>query len=137
MLLSIKHLATFVGMWVLFIVIDLFWLGFVMRDFYMEALARKARIIDGVLAPHWPASLAVWFLIVFGIFFFVLPLADSWLRAGIYGAVYGLILYGVYDLTNFATLQDWPIKLVMADCVWGILLNAVISAISYKVLQFI
>lgn len=137
MLLSLKNVAIFVGVWILFVIIDLFWLGFIMRDFYMESLAGKARVINGVLAPHWPASLAVWFLIVLGIFAFVLPRADSIITALVSGALYGFILYGVYDLTNFATLSNWPVKLVVADIVWGTLLNAVVSAIAYLIVHTI
>lgn len=133
MLLSLKNVAIFVGVWILFVIIDLFWLGFIMRDFYMESLAEKARVINGALAPHWPASLAVWLLIVLGIFAFVLPRANSIMTALVLGALYGFILYGVYDLTNFATLSNWPVKLVVADIVWGTFLNAIVSSIAYLI----
>ena len=39
------------------------------------------------------------------------------------GALFGLVTYGTYDLTNLATLRDWPLLLTMVDLVWGTILT--------------
>ena len=51
--------------------------------------------------------------------------SGRWAAAGIRGAFLGLFGYGVYDLTNQATLRDWPLAVTMADLIWGTLLTAV------------
>lgn len=43
----------------------------------------------------------------------------GWSHALIYGALFGFITYGTYDLTNFATLKKWPLNVTLADIVWG------------------
>ena len=49
------------------------------------------------------------------------------------GAFFGLITYGTYDLTNLATLRDWPLNITIIDLVWGTFLNAATSGITYFV----
>jgi uncharacterized membrane protein len=71
-----------------FLLIDLLWLGVVMKGFYSQELGELARRQGAALAPRW-------------------------------GAVFGLVLYGVYDLTNLALLEKWTVRMTIADIVWG------------------
>ncbi len=107
---------------VLFLVMDLVWLGFIARDFYFEQLGELARRDGDAFAPNWVSGLLVYVLIPAGLLLFVLPRTAgvaSKLRQAAWGALYGVILYGVYDLTNHATLKGWSTKLVVADMLWG------------------
>ncbi|HEX2978198.1 MAG TPA: DUF2177 family protein [Candidatus Babeliales bacterium] len=134
-MVTVREALLYGIVYVIFIVTDLIWIGGIMRNTYTEALGDKARMINGTLAPHWPSSLAVWALIVFGIFYFVLPLSRSVSSAALHGALYGLVLYGVYDLTNYATLSFWPAQLVFYDICWGITINGFVSAVAYYLIN--
>ena len=104
---------------VAFMVLDGVWLGLLMKNFYREQLAPIVRLADGGLAPNWPAAFAVYILLGTGIALFVVPRASTVPSAAAFGALFGLIVYGVYDFTNYATLRQWPFALTLADVAWG------------------
>lgn len=112
----------------IFIVLDIVWIGILMNETYKQYLAPIARISDGKLQAHWPAALTVWALIVVGAIIFVLPkTAGCGLVASFaWGALYGLVLYGVYDLTNFAILAQWPLTITLIDIAWGMTANGIL-----------
>jgi uncharacterized membrane protein len=115
-----------------FLLIDLLWLGVVMKGFYDSELGELGRRQAGALAPRWPAAVLVYVLIPAGIVLFVRPLAGadaSPARAFAWGAVYGLVLYGVYDLTNLAVLEKWTVRMTLADMAWGCVLCGTISTV--------
>ncbi len=56
---------------------------------------------------------------------------DSWVRALMLGALFGLITYATYDLTNLATLKDWPLALTVVDLIWGTILAGSVSVGTY------
>ena len=64
---------------------------------------------------------------------FVAPRANSLSGAAILGALFGLVVYGVYDLTNYSTLREWPLRLTIADIVWGAVACAAVSASAFSV----
>jgi len=73
-------------------------------------------------------------LFIAGLVFFVISPAvekKSWLNALFVGALFGLLAYSTYDLTNLATLKDWPLLLSALDIIWGMALSASVSLISY------
>jgi uncharacterized membrane protein len=49
------------------------------------------------------------------------------------GVMLGLFAYGTYDLTNQATLKNWPTIVTIVDLIWGALLTGVVSAISFSI----
>jgi uncharacterized membrane protein len=107
-----------------FMVLDGIWLGVLMKSFYREQLAPIVRLADGGIAPNWPAAFVVYVLLGVGIAIFVIPRASSVSSAAAYGALFGLVVYGVYDFTNFSTLRQWPFVVVLADVAWGIVASA-------------
>jgi len=115
----------------IFLAADLFWLGVLMKGFYSAELGDLARRQDAALAPLWQAALLVYVLIPGGIVLFVRPLVrgvtigQSFAR----GAVFGLVLYGVYDLTNLAILEKWSLRMTLADIAWGCVLCGTISTV--------
>lgn len=89
---------------------------------------------------NWIAALSFHLLFIAGlIVFVVLPAVEkeSWVHALSYGALFGLITYATYDLTNLATLKDWPIAVTVVDLVWGMILAAGVSTITYLIYAFI
>jgi uncharacterized membrane protein len=106
---------------VAFMVLDGIWLGLLMKNFYRQQLAPIVRLADGGIAPHWPAAFVVYALLGAGIALFVIPRAATISLAAAYGAVFGLVVYGVYDFTNYSTLREWPFVLTLADTAWGAL----------------
>jgi len=109
---------------VAFMVLDGVWLGLLMKNFYREQLSPIARLADGGIAPNWPAAFIVYLLLGTGIALFVIPQAATVWSAAAFGALFGLVVYGVYDFTNYSTLRQWPFALALVDVAWGALASA-------------
>lgn len=112
----------------IFFIIDYLWLGKIMSRFYLNELGPMARVLNNNFAPVIWAAILVYLLIPLGIVLFVLPgIPDQnfFFPALIKGMLYGLILYGVYDMTNHSLLQNWSIKMSMVDMAWGAFINSV------------
>ncbi|MCU0294901.1 MAG: DUF2177 family protein [Candidatus Nanopelagicales bacterium] len=112
-----------------FLAVDLIWLGLVARGFYQSHLGP-------LLAPavNWPAALVFYLLYVLGILIFaILPgLAKDSLAVAVgWGALFGFFTYATYDLTNLATLRDWPLRVVVVDILWGVVLCAVVASAGF------
>lgn len=112
-----------------FMVLDGIWLGVLMKNFYREQLAPIVRLADGGIAPNWPAALVVYALLGLGIALFVVPRSTTFLSAAVYGGLFGLVVYGVYDFTNYSTLRQWPFVLALADVAWGVVASATAATI--------
>lgn len=109
---------------VVFLGIDFVWLGLIAKNFYDQELSRFNRTLN------LPVAFLDYFLIILGLVVFVLPrAAESPLQALIWGALFGLIAYGVYDLTNLATLADWTIRMTIVDMLWGAIVCGLVSFI--------
>jgi uncharacterized membrane protein len=124
-----KLLFSYLLTTVVFFSIDLLWLGLIAKGFYSRQLAN-------FLSPevNWVAAIVFYLLFIIGIFIFaILPAVEkqSWLHALIYGGLFGFFAYATYDLTNLATLSNWPIKVVIVDILWGLVLTASVSISGY------
>ena len=112
-----------------FLAIDAVWLALVARTFYR-------RYLDWLMAthPNWLAALAFYLLFVVGVLVFVVVpgVEDGSLRTTILrGALFGLIAYGTYDLTNLATVKNWPLTITVVDMVWGTALSVAVSYVGF------
>jgi uncharacterized membrane protein len=114
---------------VAFMVLDGVWLGLLMKNFYRDQLAPIVRLADGGIAPNWPAAFVVYVLLGTGIALFVIPRAPTVSLAAAYGALFGLVVYGVYDFTNYSTLRQWPFVVTLADVAWGTVASAASAAV--------
>jgi uncharacterized membrane protein len=101
------------------IVLDGVWLGVLMTDFYRRSLSHLARMSGGSLDPIWPVAVLVYPVIACGLTVLVLTRARTPLEALMLGAFFGAVAFAVYDLTNQATLRDWPAALTIIDIAWG------------------
>lgn len=118
-----------------FAVLDSLWLGLLMSSFYRTQLAPIARLANGGFAPLWTPALLVYLLLSLGTAVFVVPRASSPLAALAFGALFGLVSFGVYDLTNYATLAAWPRVVVLVDMAWGAFACGVAAAVTYTVVR--
>lgn len=112
-----------------FLVIDLVWLGLVARNFYRKYLGY---IMSP--SPNWLAAILFYLLFIAGILIFaVIPgmQSDSMGKTVLMGALFGLFTYATYDLTNHATIKDWPVIITIVDMIWGVILAASVSLISF------
>jgi uncharacterized membrane protein len=114
----------------IFFAIDLIWLGVVAKNFYRQHLGH-------LLAPqvNWGAAIVFYLLFIAGIVFFAVRPAlevHSPLRALAYGGFFGFLTYATYDLTNQATLRDWPVIVTVVDLAWGTVLSASVAYLSYQ-----
>ncbi|HOT46164.1 MAG TPA: DUF2177 family protein [Spirochaetota bacterium] len=111
-----------------FFAIDIVWLAVISKGFYREQLGYI--MSESV---KWPAALLFYLLYIGGLVLFaVMPAVEkqSLLRALVMGAALGLVAYATYDLTNYATIRDWPLVVVIVDLIWGTILSAGVSAIA-------
>lgn len=104
-----------------------------MKTFYRDQLAPVARMANGSLAPVWAPAILVYVLLAIGIATLVVPRASSGVSAALFGALFGLVVYGVYDLTNYATLARWPAVVTIVDIAWGTSACAAVAAIVWFV----
>lgn len=112
-----------------FFAIDMVWLVLIARNFYKNQIGflMKSEV-------NWPAAIIFYLLFLVGLVVFVIEPAvarKEWLQALGKGALFGLITYATYDLTNMATLKDWPFTVVWVDMIWGTVLAASVSVITY------
>ncbi len=123
------YLKLYFCMLLAFFAIDMVWLVLVARGFYQKHLGFLLRT-----DPVWPAAIVFYLLFVFGLLVFVvLPSleAGSTKKALALGALFGLITYATYDLTNLATVKSWPWIVTVVDLLWGAILAASVGCLGF------
>lgn len=113
-----------------FFTIDIIWLGLLAKNFYQKQLG-------ALLGPvNWSAALIFYLLYIIGIIIFALEPAlekNSLTQAVLLGGLLGLIAYSTYDLSNLATLKNWPTTVVFIDIIWGTILTSSVATISFLI----
>lgn len=117
----ITQLATIA---VVMLVLDVTWLT------ATAASSRQviAKIQGKPLEIRWLGTAAVYVVMIVALWFFAVEPSKTWYEAAGRGAALGFAMYGVYDLTNYATLKDYPLHFVATDMAWGTYLFAVTAA---------
>jgi len=126
-----KILLSYLLTTLVFFAIDLVWLGLIAKDIYKKYLG--SLMSETV---NWGAALIFYLLFIVGIFIFVINPAiekQSAVRALVLGAIFGLITYATYDLTNYATLKGFPLNVVIIDLAWGTFVTAVVSLAGFYI----
>lgn len=131
----IQFLKYYSVAFVVFFAIDLVWLGVVAKNMYKEHLGF-------VMSPNvnWVAAIGFYMVFIAGLIFFALNPAiekNSVMYAFLVGGFFGLITYATYDMTNLATLKDWPVFITVVDIIWGTVLCSLTTTVSFLVLKFI
>ena len=102
-----------------FVVLDAFWLGLVAPKFYRSQIG-----FIMTKNPNWTAAVVFYLLYIAGMVVFVTGRGGTPTQAALRGALFGLVCYATYDLTNLATLEGWPILVTVVDLCWGTFLTA-------------
>ncbi len=126
-----SYLATLVPM----LLLDAVWLGLVAKQLYRRYLGEL--MTNDV---NWWAAGIFYLLYAFGIYFFIVQPAvvhGSVLTAVWRGALFGLIAYATYDLTNLATLRNWPLSITLIDLAWGALITGATAGIATALIKYI
>lgn len=116
-----------------FLLIDTIWLSFVASWFYQEQI--------GFLlskSPNIVAAGAFYALFIVGLLYFVvlpaLKVKKTKLPTVLFaGGFFGLVTYATYDLTNYATIANWPLLLVIVDMIWGTVLSAAVASVTFLI----
>jgi uncharacterized membrane protein len=115
----------------IFFAIDLVWLGVVAKTFYRQHLGHLLGT-----QVSWAPAILFYLVFIGGIVFFAVKPAletNSAARALAYGAPFGFLAYATNDLTNHATMRDWPLIVTVVDLAWGSVLSAGVAFLSYQV----
>lgn len=118
---------------VVFLILDGLWLGLIARNFYKVQLG-------SMLAEKANLSAAGVFYIIYIVallYFVISPSLESGnvVQALLKGAFFGFAMYATYDLTNLATLKNWPILVTIVDLVWGAVVTGATAAISTWIIK--
>ncbi|WP_371348125.1 DUF2177 family protein [Ancylobacter sp. IITR112] len=118
-----QFFVAYVSTGLVFLALDALWLGFMASRVYRP-------LIGDLMAeqPNWPPAALFYLLYVAGVVVFAVQPAlasGRWTTALALGAFLGLLAYGTYDLTNHATLRNWPAAMTAIDLAWGTFLTAV------------
>lgn len=118
------------------LILDLIWFSITVERFYKPYMGH-------ILSGNFNYLVAVCFYVLyaFGISYLIimpgLNLSQSIFQITANGFILGLIAYGAYDLTNQATLKDWPVIVTFVDMVWGATMTSLASTVAYKILTVI
>ncbi len=128
------NLSTFFSLYLIsipvFIIIDYFWIGIIAKDFYQVRLAH----LFGEF--NLTAAIILYVVLLVGLTFFAIyPAyqAGSLVQAVVYGALFGFFTYFTYDLTNQATLKDWPVIVTIIDIAWGTFVSGLVSGLVFSI----
>jgi uncharacterized membrane protein len=108
--------------------LDYVWLGIFASKLYTRELGPLLRMSGTDMQPIVWAAVVVYLAIPLGILLFVLPRVNGDNLTGsalLWGALYGIVVYTVYDMTNYSLVRDWPLRVAMIDICWGGVLNAI------------
>ena len=130
----ITYVVAYIATAVIFLGLDSLWLGVVAQSTYRRWIGHLMADETNMVAAFLFYMAYVVGLVIFAV---APALRDgAWSTAVIYGALFGLFAYGTYEMTNFATLRDWPIAMVLADLAWGTALSAVSAVAGYAITRY-
>lgn len=126
--IHMQYIYMYLSAGALFALVDVLWITYVVTPMYRANLG-------SIIAEKFAAApaIAFYFLYIFGIMYFaILPgmQAGSWRLAAVNGAIFGVMTYATYCLTNMAIMKVWPLSITIADIVWGGLITAFVAAVT-------
>jgi len=125
------YAIAYVATGLVFLALDAIWLTYAAQRLYRplmgDMLLESFRLVPAML---------FYLIYVAGIVVFAIAPAlasERWSAAALYGAFLGFLAYSTYDLTNMATLRNWPVVVTIADLCWGTLLTACAATVGFLV----
>ena len=128
-----KWLAAYAATAATMLVLDLLWIGWLARPLYLQGIGHLM-----AERPNAPVAAVFYLVYATGLIVFALgpnEATPGFGRAAVTGALFGLFAYATYDLTNLATLRDWPTGLALLDMAWGCALSAASTVAGKAVLD--
>ncbi|WP_420414135.1 DUF2177 family protein [Roseibium sp.] len=125
----VQFATAYVTTAIVFFAVDYVWLSQIATRFYFDRIGHL--LMD---RPNLAAAAAFYLIYVVGIVVFAVGPAlknGSLAYAVIYGALFGFFTYATYDVTNYATMKNWPVIVVVVDVVWGTVLAASSAALGF------
>ena len=118
-------IKTFFIALIFFFIIDVFWIYFVATPMYKQE-------VSSLMELKIPPALLFYVIFLIGLIFFVInPNQDNTLlNVFLIGAFFGLVTYGTYDLTVYASMNIFSLKLVVADILWGMFLSGAVATLT-------
>ena len=130
----LSYLAAYGATAVVILALDILWLGFVAKSFYRDGIGHLMAdapnlLVGGVFYLLYPIGVVL-FAVAHAAWSGGLAKATEvpWSRAVWAGALFGFFAYATYDLSNLATLRDWPLRLALVDIAWGTAVTAAAAA---------
>ena len=127
-----QFFKTYIVVFVVFMVVDMLWLGILAKKLYRDQIGFLLKS-----DVNWTAAIVFYLLYVVGLIVFVVEpaiLRASASYALFAGMFFGFVTYATYDLTNLATMKDWPLSITLIDMAWGTTLGGLTSYIGYILL---
>ena len=131
MITKIQYILIYLSSLIPAFLLDMVWLGFISPDLYQSQIGHL--FAENI---NWMVGLSFYLMFPIGLIIFVIIPAlhkRSLKKALLYGALFGFFCYMTYDLTNWATLKDWPALISFIDMAWGTFLAMTVSGITYIV----
>ena len=130
-----NYLKMYIIAFIAFILIDGIWLLLISKNLYQNEIghlmADKAKLIPAII---------FYLIFLVGLVYFVINpaiVSKDVIKLLLSAALFGLVTYATYDLTNLATLKNWPLKITVIDLIWGTSLSTLVSYITYIVYKLI
>lgn len=118
---------------VIFLILDSVWLALISPGLYQDQIGHLL-----AAQVNWAAAVLFYLLFIAGLVVFAVKPSlhqDSWKSALKTGAFFGLVCYATYDLTNQATMREWPLMITVIDLLWGMFICAMTTAISFLTIK--
>jgi uncharacterized membrane protein len=126
------YLIAYIAGLITLVTADYFWLGTFMAEFY------KSHIGDVLLAqPRLGPAFAFYLMYIAGLLFFAVNQGiakQSLINSALRSALFGILCYGTYDLSNWATLTMWTADITAADMVWGAIVSSISGVVAHLIL---
>lgn len=123
---------------IVMLALDGLWIGVIAKAPYFLAYGHVLNIQNGQLLPVWWAAGLVYVFLIFGVHYYGLShLSVSWKQAVLQSAIFGWVVYGVYDFTCFALFKSWPLMMTLIDFTWGGILcglTALLTILIYRLI---
>ena len=125
-----RHLISYGVAAAVFLLLDATWLTVMTPVLYRPAIGHLMREDFDVLA-----AVAFYAIYLAGVVFFVVESAVDGRRALLRGALFGFVCYATYDLTNQATVPQWPWRVTIADLCWGTFVTSMASWAAFRAIS--
>ena len=126
-------LKTYLVALLIFLAIDMVWLTIIAKDFYKKHIG----FLMNETVNITPAVIFYVLFVLALVVFVITPSIEknSWVNALMFGAFFGLVTYATYDLTNHATLKNWPLIVTLVDLAWGAFIGSAVSVITFFIIS--